>query len=94
MLETGDGPSELRTLEPGVQWLGLEVNRHTVLGEDRAEVPFATYSKFGGRAHRLQACSRFAQKAVRWLNLSAEGVASPTCGCTPSRRNSLQTFHD
>jgi len=58
LLETGDGPAELRTFEPGLQWLGLEVHRHTVLGEDRAEVPFVSYSKFGTGCRRAAASCR------------------------------------
>ncbi len=59
-----DSPPEL---QPGVQWLGLEVKRHRALGPDSAEVAFVARSKFGGRAHRLVETSRFVREAGRWF---------------------------
>jgi SEC-C motif-containing protein len=62
-------PAQPPEFEPGLRWLGLEVKRHTPQGADRAEVQFVTRSKLGGRAHRLQECSRFVCEAGRWYYL-------------------------
>ena len=35
-------------------------------GDGRAEVLFVARSKLGGRAHRLQECSRFVRESGRW----------------------------
>ena len=59
-------PVQPPVFESGLRWLGLEVRRHTQLGDDRAEVLFVARSKLGGRAHRLQECSRFVREAGRW----------------------------
>jgi SEC-C motif-containing protein len=59
-------PAAPPEFEPGLRWLGLEVKRHTKLGDERAEVLFVARSKLGGRAHRLQECSRFVREAGRW----------------------------
>ncbi len=59
-------PTAPPEFEPGLRWLGLEVRRHTLLGDDSAEVLFVARSKLGGRAHRLQECSRFVREAGRW----------------------------
>ncbi|MFT3718079.1 YchJ family protein [Pseudorhodoferax sp.] len=58
--------------EPGVRWLGLQVQAHRPAGADRAEVAFvARYRDAGGRAHRLQERSRFVREAGRWYYLDA-----------------------
>ena len=59
-------PAQPPEFEPGLRWLGLEVKRHTPQGDDRAEVLFVARSKLGGRAHRLQECSRFVREAGLW----------------------------
>lgn len=60
------GPAQF---EAGLRWLGLEIKRHTPQGDDRAEVLFVARSKLGGRAQRLQECSRFVREAGRWYYL-------------------------
>ncbi len=62
-------PAEPTAFEPGLRWLGLEVKRHTLLADDRAEVLFVARSKLGGRAHRLLECSRFVREEGRWYNV-------------------------
>lgn len=60
-------PAEV-LFEKGARWLGLEVRRHTVLGDDRAEVEFVARQKpLGGAALRLHECSRFVLLEGRWL---------------------------
>lgn len=59
-------PAQPPAFEPGLRWLGLEVKRHRLLGDDRADVLFVARSKLGGRAHRLQECSRFVCEGGRW----------------------------
>lgn len=53
-------------LEPGLQWLGLEVRDHRVLDAEHAEVEFVARSRTGGRAHRLHERSRFVREQGRW----------------------------
>ncbi|HRD97695.1 MAG TPA: YchJ family metal-binding protein [Rubrivivax sp.] len=65
-------PAAPPVFEPGLRWLGLEVRRHTPLGDDRAEVLFVARSKLGGRAHRLQECSRFVREAGRWYYVDGD----------------------
>ncbi len=59
-------PTEPPAFETGLRWLGLEVERHTPLGDDAAEVRFVARSRLGGRAHGLQECSRFARADGHW----------------------------
>ncbi len=62
-------------LEPGVQWLGLQVRRHAPAHEgdaDRALVEFVARSKLGGRATRLQETSRFVREGGRWFYVDGE----------------------
>lgn len=50
-------------LEPGVQWLGLQVRQHRVLDEAHAEVEFVARSRAGGGpAQRLHERSRFVRE--------------------------------
>lgn len=65
-------PADAPVFEPGVRWLGLDVKRHTVTGEDSAEVEFVARSKFGGRAHRLHEVSRFVREDGRWYYLDGD----------------------
>lgn len=51
------------------KWLGLDVKRHVLLG-DEATVEFVARYKVGGRAHRLHETSRFVREAGRWFYLS------------------------
>ena len=69
-------PAEAPTFEPGLRWLGLQVRRHTVTGEDHAQVAFVARSKLGGRAHRLEECSRFVREDGRWRYLDGNGDAA------------------
>lgn len=59
-------PAEL-ALEPGVQWLGLEVRAHVQSGADAAEVEFVARHRLGGRATRQHERSRFVREAGRWF---------------------------
>lgn len=68
-------PAAPPAFEPGLHWLGLEVKRHTPQGADRAEVQFVARSKLGGRAHRLQECSRFVREAGRWYYVDGDWPA-------------------
>lgn len=68
-------PAEAPVFEPGVRWLGLDVKRHEVTGDDSAEVEFVARSKFGGRAHRLHETSRFLREAGRWYYLDGDVLA-------------------
>ena len=53
-------------------WLKLEVLRHAVTGDDRAEVEFvARYRIGGGRVVRMREHSRFVRERGHWLYLDA-----------------------
>jgi SEC-C motif-containing protein len=62
----------LPRMQPGVQWLGLEIRQHRVLGANSAEVEFVARSKFGGRAHRLHETSRFVREDGRWYYVDGD----------------------
>ena len=65
-------PASLPDPEPGLRWLGLEIKLATQTDEDHATVTFVARSKLGGRAHRLQECSRFVREAGRWYYLDGD----------------------
>jgi SEC-C motif-containing protein len=65
-------PAEPLHFEPALQWLGLEVKRHALTGEDQAEVEFVARSRLGGRAQRLHECSRFVREGGRWTYLDGD----------------------
>lgn len=63
-------PADL-TLEPEVNWLGLEVRRHRALDADHAEVEFVARSRAAGRGQRLHEVSRFVREDGRWFYVDA-----------------------
>lgn len=65
-------PATPLDLEPGLQWLGLEVKQHRPLDGTRAEVSFVARSKLGGRAHRLVERSRFVREGGRWYYVDGD----------------------
>lgn len=74
LLETwhpGERPALIEPPEAGLSWLGLEVRRAEMLGEDRGIVEFVARSKLGGRAHRLHEVSEFVRDNGRWFYLKA-----------------------
>ena len=70
-------PAELSTADaPGqrTQWLGLQVQQHTVTGAETAQVRFvARYRIGGGSAVRMTEHSRFVREDGRWYYLDAAG---------------------
>lgn len=68
---TSQRPVEIEPPEPGLRWLGLDVRRVEMLGEDRGIVAFVARSKLGGRAHRLEEVSEFVREGGRWFYLRA-----------------------
>jgi SEC-C motif domain protein len=62
-------PRSLGASDPALQWLGLEVRRHALVGADHASVEFVARSKLDGRAHRLHEVSRFVREDSRWFYL-------------------------
>lgn len=64
-------PPEL-SFEQGLKWLGLEVRAHRPLDEDHAQVEFVARSRVGGRAHRMQECSRFVREDGRWYYVDGD----------------------
>jgi SEC-C motif-containing protein len=68
-------PPVIEAPEPGLSWLGLEVRRSAMQGEDRGTVEFVARSKLGGRAHRLHEVSEFVREGGRWFYLKAQVTA-------------------
>ena len=66
-------PSTLELDPP--RWLGLQVKRHEASG-DTATVEFVARYKVGGKAGRLQECSRFVREDGRWYYLDGEFTGS------------------
>ncbi|MDE2401041.1 MAG: hypothetical protein KGL90_05210 [Burkholderiales bacterium] len=64
-------PPMIEAPEPGLKWLGLDVRRATMSGEDRGTVDFVARSKWGGRAHRLHEVSAFVREGGRWYYVDA-----------------------
>ncbi len=58
--------------DTGAKWLGLEVRRHQSTGPDSAEVEFVARWRVGGRAVRLQECSRFVREGGRWYYVDGD----------------------
>ncbi|MDZ7918384.1 MAG: YchJ family metal-binding protein [Rhodococcus sp. (in: high G+C Gram-positive bacteria)] len=65
-------PAQQPTFEPGLRWLGLEVQAHQQADADHATVRFVARSKLGGRAHRLQETSRFVREGGRWFYVDGD----------------------
>ena len=63
-------PAQLDAPEPGLRWLGLEVQAHT-----DTTVRFVARSKLGGRAHRLVETSRFELWNGEWVYVDGDLVA-------------------
>ena len=59
-------PADL-SLDAGVQWLGLKIERHTRISSTHAEVVFIARYRLDGRVHRLAEHSRFVLEQGRWL---------------------------
>jgi SEC-C motif domain protein len=60
-------PAHLDAPEPGLRWLGLQVQSAEQTDADHASVAFVARSKLAGRAHRLVETSRFERLNGAWL---------------------------
>ncbi|MGY0194503.1 YchJ family protein [Leptothrix sp. BB-4] len=65
-------PADLTANEPGLRWLGLEIQEHRVIDADHQTVRFVARSKLGGRAHRLVETSRFERRDGRWFYVDGD----------------------
>jgi len=65
-------PSELDLAADDSKWLGLEVKRHAVQGEEQATVEFVARYRIAGRGHRLHELSRFVREDGRWFYIDGE----------------------
>ncbi len=76
LLETWHPKTRPEALElddtPPLKWIGLQVRRHQITGEDRAEVEFVARCRIGGRAERLHESSRFVREDGRWFYVDGE----------------------
>lgn len=64
-------PADL-TLEPGLQWLGLQVKSVRLLDHSHGEVAFVARSRLAGRGHRLQETSRFVREDGHWYYVDGD----------------------
>jgi SEC-C motif domain protein len=69
---TSTRPTDLQPFDPAVQWLGLQVRRHVVLGATHATVEFVARNKLAGRATRLHETSRFVREGGRWFYVDGD----------------------
>lgn len=60
------------SFEPGLHWLGLQVQPALTSDADHATVAFVARSKLGGRAHRLVESSSFVREQGRWYYLDGD----------------------
>ena len=58
--------------EPNLRWLGLNIKRHELDGENRAFVEFIARYKIDGRAYRLHETSRFVREDGRWFYVDGD----------------------
>ena len=58
-------PADL-SLEPGTQWLGLEVRQHHIADATHAQVVFVARFRVAGRGQRMHERSRFVKEQGRW----------------------------
>ncbi|WP_343030092.1 YchJ family protein [Propionivibrio limicola] len=66
-------PESLQLSEDkATRWLGLEIKRHEMTGENSAIVEFVARYKIAGRAHRLHETSRFVREDGRWYYVDGE----------------------
>ena len=63
-------PADL-SLDAGVQWLGLKIERHTRISPTHTEVVFIARYRLDGRVYRLAEHSRFVLEQGRWLYCEA-----------------------
>ena len=66
-------PTDL-ALEPGLQWLGLQVKSARLVDDTHGEVAFVARSRLAGRGHRLQETSRFVREDGRWYYVDGDVV--------------------
>jgi SEC-C motif-containing protein len=66
-------PTDL-ALEPGLQWLGLQVKSARLVDDTHGEVGFVARSRLAGRGHRLQETSRFVREDGRWYYVDGDVV--------------------
>lgn len=59
-------------LEPGAQWLGLEIKDHRLTSADSAEVSFVARFRVSGRAVRQHERSRFLSEGGHWFYVGGD----------------------
>lgn len=64
-------PEALSPPEPGLRWLGLQVQWAEQRSPSEGTVAFVARSKLGGRAHRLHEVSDFVNEGGRWYYTQA-----------------------
>ena len=64
-------PVQLEPNEPGTQWLGLDIKRHTS-DDTRATVEFVARVRHHGKASRLHETSRFVHENGQWFYVDGD----------------------
>ncbi len=64
-------------LEPGLKWIGLEVEASHAADADHATVRFTARYRVGGRAGRLRETSRFVRCDGRWYYVDGDVDEAP-----------------
>ena len=59
-------------LDANAKWLGLEIKRHRMTGQDAAEVEFVARFRVEGRAVRQHELSRFVREGGRWYYVDGD----------------------
>ena len=74
LLQTWHSSTRPATLEfdDHAQWLGLQVKKHQITGENTSEVEFVARYKINGRASRLHELSRFVRESGRWFYVDGD----------------------
>ncbi len=58
--------------EPRPKWLGLQVKRQEMMGQDQAVVEFVARYCVAGRGQRMHEFSRFVRENGRWYYVDGE----------------------
>ncbi len=58
--------------EPRPKWLGLQVKRQEMMGQDQAVVEFVARYRVAGRGQRMHEFSRFVRENGRWYYVDGE----------------------
>jgi SEC-C motif-containing protein len=70
-------PTDCTSGPPGLKWLGLTVQQHTIQGPTHATVSFVARSRLHGRTYRQEETSRFVQENGQWFYVDGDIANKP-----------------